>query len=304
MKHPPRCLPQIALLAAALIWGLSFVVIKNALDVIPPMLLLAVRFTGAAAVLSALFFRQLKGMSKKLVRNAAVAGVCLFFAYASQTIGITDTTPGKNAFLTAIYCVIVPFLFWAAGGERPTLWNLLAAALCLAGIGLVSLSEGLTVGMGDALTILGGFLYAVHIVVLSRTCAGFDASLVTIVQFASAAVCAWVCAALTETFPPLSALTVQSAWELAYLTLLASAAAILFQTYGQKHAPPAAASILLSQEAVIGVASSALLYGEKLTFRLVLGFFVILLAVITSETKWSFLRPRKKAGAKLFQNNA
>ena len=86
--------------------------------------------------------------------------------------------------------------------------------------------------------------------------------------------------------------------------MLASAAAILFQTYGQKHAPPAAASILLSQEAVIGVASSALLYGEKLTFRLVLGFFVILLAVITSETKWSFLRPRKKAGAKLFQNNA
>lgn len=294
MKKPPRFLPQGALLSAALIWGLSFVVIKNALDVFPPMLLLAIRFTGAAAILAAVFFRRLKKIEKGLLLNAAAAGACLFLAYASQTIGITDTTPGKNAFLTAIYCVIVPFLFWATGGERPNLWNLLAAALCLAGIGLVSLSEGLTIGMGDGLTILGGFLYAVHIVVLSKRCGGYDASLVTIVQFLSAAVCAWIAAAFTETFPPASAFTWQSAWELSYLTVLASAAAILFQTFGQKHAQPAAASILLSQEAVFGVACSALLYGEELTLRLVLGFAVIFLAVITSETQWSFLRPKKK----------
>ena len=293
MKKTPRFLPQTALLCAALIWGLSFVVIKNALDVFPPMYLLAIRFTGAAAVLALIFFRRLKNIDKSLLFNAMLAGVCLFFAYASQTIGITDTTPGKNAFLTAIYCVIVPFLFWAAGGERPSGWNISAAALCLLGIGLVSLSEGLSIGRGDFLTIVGGFLYAVHIVVLSRRCAKHDASLVTIVQFLSAAVCAWVAAGLTETFPTLSAFTGDSLLELSYLTLLASAAAILFQTYGQKHAPPSASSILLSQEAVFGVACSTLLYGEVLTVRLLIGFAVIFLAVITSETKWSFLRRGK-----------
>ncbi|MGI6151690.1 MAG: DMT family transporter [Christensenellales bacterium] len=291
----PRFLPQIALLGAALIWGLSFVVIKHALDVFPPMYLLAIRFTGAAAVLALIFGKQLKKIDKGLLINAGLAGVCLFAAYATQTFGITETTPGKNAFLTAIYCVIVPFLFWMAGGERPSFWNISAALLCLLGIGLVSLSQGLRIGRGDFLTIVGGFLYAVHIVVLSRRCGKYDSSLVTIVQFVSAGICAWIAGGLTETFPAAVAFSGESLWGLAYLTLLASAAAILFQTYGQKHASPSSASILLSQEAVFGVACSTLLYGEVLTPRLVLGFAVIFAAVITSETKWSFLRPRKKA---------
>lgn len=297
MKEKPaaRCLPQLALLSAALIWGLSFVVIKNVLDVFPPMYLLAIRFTAASLVLAVLFRKQLKKIDKGLLINAGIAGICLFFAYTTQTFGITETTPGKNAFLTAVYCVIVPFLFWMVGGERPTVWNISAAALCLLGIGLVSMSDGLSIGRGDFLTIVGGFLYAVHIVVLSRRCGKYDASLVTIVQFVSAGICAWVAGGLTESFPPVSAFAGESLWGLAYLTFLASAVAMLCQTYGQRHASPNAASILLSQEAVFGVACSTLLYGEVLTPRLVLGFAVIFAAVITSETKWSFLRTRKKA---------
>ncbi len=294
-KPISRYLPQIALLSAALIWGLSFVVIKNALDVFPPMYLLAIRFTVAAVLLAAVFHKQLKKIDKSMLINAGVAGICLFAAYATQTFGIAETTPGKNAFLTAVYCVIVPFLFWMVGGERPSIWNIAAALLCLLGIGLVSMSDGLSIGRGDLLTLIGGFLYAVHIVVLSRRCNNYDASLVTIIQFVSAGVCAWVVGGLTETFPPASAFTGDSLWGLAYLCILASAVAILFQTYGQKHTSPSTASILLSQEAVLGVACSTLLYGEVLTTRLLLGFAVIFVAVITSETKWSFLRSRKKA---------
>ena len=61
----------------------------------------------------------------------------LFLAYYTQTVGITDTTPGKNAFLTAVYCVLVPFLFWAVDKARPDKFNIIAAVLCIAGIGLV-----------------------------------------------------------------------------------------------------------------------------------------------------------------------
>lgn len=300
MKEKPafRFLPQIALLSAALIWGLSFVVIKNTLDVFPPMFLLAIRFTAAAAFLAVIFNRKLRLIDRKLIGSAALAGLCLFAAYASQTFGITETTPGKNAFLTAVYCVIVPFLFWMVGGERPSGWNIAAAALCLLGIGLVSLTNGLTIGRGDLLTILGGVLYAVHIVILARKCKDYDAGLVTIIQFLTAGACAWVVGALTEQFPPLSAFSGEGLWGLFYLTFFASAAAMLFQTFGQRYAPPSAASILLSLESVFGVACSTLLYGEKLTLRLVLGFAVIFAAVITSETKWSFLRRgAEKSGA-------
>ena len=285
-----KFLPQIALLTAAIVWGISFVVIKNSLDAVPPAYLLAIRFTIACAVLALLFHKKLKTIDLRTLACCGAAGFCLFLAYMTQTIGITDTTPGKNAFLTAVYCVIVPFLFWAVGGNRPTLWNISAAVLCLAGIGFVSLTNGFSISMGDSLTLVGGLFYAVHIVVLAKVCNSFDPGLCTVIQFGTAALCSWVTGALTESFPPLTAFTGSGLMEILYLSLFASAVAILFQTYGLKYASPNTGSILLSLEAVFGVAFSMLLYGEKLTPSLLLGFVLIFLAVITSETQWSFLR--------------
>ena len=77
-------------------------------------------------------------------------GVFLFIAYTTQTFGLTGTTPSKNAFLTATYCVLVPFLAWRVFHRRPDQYNLLAAFLCITGVGLVSLSGDLTVTWGTA----------------------------------------------------------------------------------------------------------------------------------------------------------
>ncbi len=68
-------------------------------------------------------------------------GVCLFCAYTAQTIGITDTTPGKNAFLTTIYCVFVPFLFWLVNKSKPDVYNLVASVTCIVGVGFLYLSQ-------------------------------------------------------------------------------------------------------------------------------------------------------------------
>lgn len=281
---------RLALLAAALIWGSSFIIMKDAVDSVPVFMLLGVRFTIAALLLGVIFFSRIRKADRSLIVHGCICGVLLLCAYTAQTFGLKGTTAGKNAFLTAVYCVLVPFITWITERQRPTRYNWIAAALCLAGVGLVSLQGSLSMGAGDALTLLGGVIYALHIMALNRFCRRDDVIALTAVQFAATALLSWPMSALTDPAAPLPV----AAWpQLLYLAVMATAVAILFQGVGQKLTPPAQASILLSLESVFGVAFSVALGAERLTLQLFCGFALIFVSVIISETQLSFLRRRK-----------
>ena len=148
------------LFAAAFIWGSSFFIMKNALDAMPVQYLLAIRFTVGALLLALICGKKWRGVTADYLWRGAVIGGCLYLAYSIQTYGLALTTPSKNAFLTAVYCVLVPFLYWLLAGVRPDRYNILAALLSVTGVGLVSLSGDLTVNLGDALTLLCALLTA------------------------------------------------------------------------------------------------------------------------------------------------
>lgn len=280
-------LAKAALFLTALIWGSSFIMVKTVTDVMPPYFLLAFRFTGGAVILGAVFFRKLRQIDIDILWKGALIGLFLFLAYATQTIGITDTTPGKNAFLTAIYCVLVPFLYWMIGKSKPDLYNIIAAVFCMAGIGLVSLTNGLTIRFGDSFTLIGGCLYAMHMVSIATFGKGKDPILLTILQFATAALLSWGAGFTFETMP--SAIPMRSVFELGYLTVFATCLCLLLQNIGQKTTSPSSAAIILSLESVFGVLFSILFYHERVTLRAMAGFLLIFVAVILSETKLSFL---------------
>ena len=130
------------LILATIIWGSSFVVMKSSVDVLPTFWLLAIRFSFAALVLAVVFIRRWKVLDKQYLIGGTVMGFCLFLAYTFQTFGLEQTTSGKNAFFTAVYCVIVPFLYWFIAKRRPDRFNLIAAFLCIGGIALVSITGG------------------------------------------------------------------------------------------------------------------------------------------------------------------
>lgn len=286
-------LAKLALLMAAIIWGSSFIIVKNTVDVLPPNMLLAVRFSLACALLSVIYHKRLRLINKEYLISGAIIGFFLFLAYCSQTIGITDTTPGKNAFLTAIYCVLVPFLYWFVNHTRPDRYNFLAALLCFTGIGFVSLTQNLTIGTGDLLTLLGGFFFAIHMVSVAKLTKDKDAILLTILQFGFAAIFSVIITLLFETAPKVSAISIESVFGILYLVCFATAAALLLQNVGQKYTPPSSASLILSLESVFGVLFSVLFFGDQLTVRLVIGFILIFLSIIVSETKLSFLKKRR-----------
>ena len=281
---------RLALLAAALIWGSSFVIMKNTVDDVPVFLLLAIRFSIAFVVLGAVFFRRLRGLNRRFILGGMLCGAMLITAYSLQTFGLVGTTPGKNAFLTAVYCVLVPFLAWIFFRKRPTMWNWLAAVLCVAGIGLVSLNGGLTIAPGDALSLLSGVCYALHIIALSRLGEKGDVFALSIIQFGTTALLAWLLHLLTG---PADVHLPLRIWpQLGYLSVLCTCVAITLQALGQKLTPPSQSAILLSLESVFGVLFSILLGAETLSFQLFSGFTLIFLSVIVSETQLSFLKKR------------
>ena len=285
-----RLLAKPMLFAAALIWGTSFFIMKNALDVLPVFFLLAIRFTAGAVLLALVCLPRWKSFTPDYIWRGAVMGAFLFLAYSVQTFGLALTTPSKNAFLTAVYCVIVPFLTWAVVKTRPDRYNITAAVLCVAGVGLVSLNESLSINTGDLLTLVCAVFYASHITAVAKVSPGKDISLLTVFQFAFAGLYAWICGAATETFPVRALADPAVYLPLLYLCVMATTVALLFQNVGQVWSDPASASVILSLESVFGVLFSVLFYGDPVTPRLLMGFALIFVAVVCSETKFSFLR--------------
>ena len=281
-----------ALVMATLIWGTSFVIIKDTVGLISPNYLMALRFTGACILLACVFFKRLKKINLRTIWHGAVVGVFLYLAYYWQTVGIMYTTPGKNAFLTAIYCVLVPFMTWVVKGSRPDRWNIVAAVMCMVGIGLISLNGEFKMGKGDFFTIIGGFFFACHMVAVSKLGEGRDPIVMTILQFVSAGICFWVTTFIKDGVP--SAVNVDVIPSVIYLCLFCTAAALLLQNFGQKHTLPSSAALILSLESVFGTAFSAIMGRESLSLRMLSGFALIFFAIVVSETKLSFLLKRKE----------
>ena len=295
MKHGVNnaLLGRLALLAAALIWGGSFVGMKALTDAMDTQYILWIRFSLAAAVMSLVLIPRWNRVRWSVVWRGIVIGVFLYGAYCFQTYGLEHTTPGKNAFLTEVYCVLVPFLYWGIDKCRPDRYNLSAALLSVVGIGLVSLDSTLSLGLGEGLTLLGGVFFSFHLVAITKLGRGQDALFITLFQFVGVALCAAIGALLFEQPPLVSALlTTGIVGPMIYLVLAATCLTITFQTFGQQHTPPSAAAILLSLEAVFGALIS-ILAGERPTATVLCGFAVIFAAVIVSETKLSFLQRRR-----------
>ena len=283
-------LGRAALLGCTFLWGTSFVVLKNTLDSMPALWILAIRFFGAAALMALFGATKLKQLDRGYWKGGIVMGVCLAVAYIIQTYGLVYTTPGKNAFLTATYCVIVPFLWWVIRHQKPDRYNAFAAFICFIGMGLVSVQEDLSIGLGDAITVCCGFFYALHIIATSSAAEGRDPVLLSMVQFLVAGVVTLV---LAVCFVPFPDRVPSSVWGgIAYLCILCTGVCFLLQTLGQKYTPPAEVAIILTLESVFGTIISILFYHEKLTLQVACGFVLIFAAVLISETKLEFLRKK------------
>ena len=299
LANIPTSVYKVLLLLVTMAWGASFVYMKDMVAVFPPGWLLGIRFTIAGLVILPFLLKRLR-LRLRLTWKALAAGMVMglldFLGFFTQTVGLQTVSPGINAFLTAVYVVLVPFMWWVVAKRKPTKANIVAAFVAIVGIWLVSVtsaSGSLSIGFGEIMTLLCAFFFAAHIVSVSIFSVFYDVLMLTVIQFITEGLLGLATGAVFETLPALTQITPVIVGELAFVVLFATIFAFGVQNIALAHIEPTQASLILSLESVFGVVFSILLYGELLTVRLVVGFVLIFIALLVSEGVFS--RKRKTA---------
>ena len=280
------------LVLTAAIWGFAFVVVKDSLDYIGAVYMIAIRYSIAALVMALIFIKKWRLLDARYIRHGLLTGLFLFTAYTTQTIGCDYTTAGKNAFLTTVYVILIPLISWGLYKKRPGWYVFVAAILSLTGIGLLALGTGDRAGLnlGDALTLVCGLFYALHIIWTAKyNEQGDDTLFLTLLQFVVCALLGWILAPIYDgTFPLAAVQSPRVIGSMLYLGLLSTMLCFSLQNIGLKYVQSSLASLFLSFESVFGVLFSTLFLHEKITPRMTAGCILIFFAVVLAETKFQF----------------
>ncbi len=289
MKPSPpgyRWRADLALAFIALIWGSTFVVVKQALADSSTLLFLALRFSLAAAVLF-LALRGWYGRSRNRgleCRAGILAGLCLFAGYAFQTFGLRFTTPSKSAFLTGLSIVLVPLIGSAVHKKAPRAFEVLGVLAATAGMGLMTLEgSSLRPGPGDLLTVACAGAFAVHILVLGHYAKRVSFERLSLVQIATAAGLALATFWWAEV--PRIRWSGGVLLALGVTALLATALAFTVQSWAQQHTTPTHTALILALEPVFAWLTSLLAVGEGLSGRAAVGAVLILAGIVLVELK-------------------
>lgn len=316
---------DLLLLLTAAIWGLGFVAQRVGAQHLGPFAFNAVRFglgtvvllplllgrggsalgrpepleagTGARADLPAQAYLPVRADVPARAGSSWVAGllagVAVFVASAFQQAGMSQTTAGKAGFITGLYLVLVP-LAGLLLGHRTGIRRWLGAALAVAGLYLLSVTEALTMAPGDALVLAGAVCWAGHILVIDRFAHRTDAVALAFVQFAICSLLSLLVAMWSEP-APFAGLV--DAWlPVLYGGVLSVGVGYTLQVLAQRAAPAAHAAILMSTEAVFAALGGAILLGEQMTGRGYLGCTLMAVGMVVSQLDRGLRPKRPEAG--------
>lgn len=269
------------LITVTVIWGGGFVASDMALESLRPFQIMTIRFLLASVLMGLISIRGLKGITVHEVRAGILMGAALFAGFAFQIVGLQYTTPSKNAFLTALNVVMVPFIAFVILKKKIGIKSIAGAAMAIVGVGLLSLEKNLALGIGDALTLVCAAGFAFQIFFTSEFVKKYRAVVLNFIQMLTAEVLSFVSLFLFgETHFDVTA----KGWlSVLYLGVVSTTVCYLLQTASQKYVDETKAAIILSMESVFGTLFSILILHERVTLRMVAGSIIILAAVIVSN---------------------
>ena len=294
MEQKKRLTAHFLLLLTAAIWGSAFVFQKFATEELSSWFITAARFSIAGVLMWILTYKKWGRLDKGYLLGGLITGTTMGLGTAVQTVALTlGTTPGKSAFLTAVYCVLVPFFYWFISKEKPQKNHVFAAVICLLGIGLISLNGDMRMLPGDIVTLICGVIFACDLTTVAWFSKGRDPMLLTTMQITVSALVGWIGTFLTRGLP--ETISMGAMGNVLYLAFFSTGLCLFLQAYGLKYTDAAVGTILLSLESVFGVIFSVLLYHEVVTGRMMLGFAVVFVAVLLSQFRLPEKKKEKKA---------
>ncbi|HVB88472.1 MAG TPA: DMT family transporter [Candidatus Dormibacteraeota bacterium] len=283
-----RLLADLALGFASLIWGATFLLVKDALADISVLAFLAVRFAIAACVMAVIFWPSIRKMNRRTIWSGIQIGFCMFGGYIFQTTGIKYTTPTKAAFITGMCVVLVPLLLAIFTRRRITRWVWTGVAAAMVGLYFLTVPPAGfgALNRGDPLVFACAVMFALHIIFIGRYVGEHSVGALAFLQVATTAV-------LSAVFLPVFAV---AGWEqprihwshelIAAILITAIGSTVIgfsFQTWAQQHTSPSHTAIIVSLEPVFAALTSWIWAHEHFGMRTLAGAALILAGILIAE---------------------
>ena len=264
-----------ALLTVSAAWGLSFIVMKDAIQRQSVNNFLFTRFALAVIVMILIRPQTIKLFNKDLLQRGGLAGIFLGLGYIAQTLGLERTGAAITGFITGLYVVLTPLIASIVLKEKITKFTWLCIAVATFGLGLLSI-RGFSVGIGEMFVLASAVLFAAHIIALSKWSSGRDVYAMTVIQLSMCAILAGLASAVEGySLPP-----DRGVWSVVIFTaVFATALAFIVQTWSQAHMSATKVAVILTMEVVFAALFAILLGGERLTLQTAIGGILVVVAM-------------------------
>jgi len=264
-----------ALLTVSAAWGLSFVIMKSAIERQSVNNFLFTRFVLAVLVMILIRPQVIKHFNKDLLLRGFGAGFLLGGGYIFQTVGLANTGAAITGFVTGLYVILTPLFAAVIFKDRISNTTWLYVFMATVGLALLSL-KGWSIGFGELMVFFSAIAFAAHITALSKWSAGRDVYAMTITQLT-------MCAAMTgvaSAFEGYSAPPDSGVWAVVVFTaVFATAIAFIVQTWSQAHMSATKVAVILTMEVVFAAFFAIIFAGERLTLQAALGGILVVTAM-------------------------
>jgi drug/metabolite transporter (DMT)-like permease len=287
--HRARWQADLALAVVAVIWGCTFVVVKQALADISTIYFLFLRFAMASVGMALLFSPGFRRMHWREIGRGlgagAIAGLFLWLGYILQTIGLKYTSAGNSGFLTGLYIVLVPPIGAVIFRRRPgarEIAGILIAALGMVVMTLPWIESNFHMNSGDMLTLACAVAFALHLLTVGYYSQRERTEALALGQIA----CAAILSGCALTVEPPRAVWNRAVWlALALTAVFATTAAFALQTWAQRYTTATRTALIFALEPVVALLAAVSFGREPLTVYAVAGGALILAGILTVELK-------------------
>jgi drug/metabolite transporter (DMT)-like permease len=280
MEH----IADISILLIAIIWGSTFIIIKQAIDNVPTFAFLYLRFLTAAVILFLIAFVSKVEFNGRLVKDGLILGFTLFSVFAFQTFSLKYTSASITGFLTGLYVIFAPILSAIFLKKYPHIYSTIGVIFASGGMVFITLSDNInSFSYGELFGIINAFFIAVHLLLTDKFSREHSALSLTAIQIGVVGILSLIFHFLFETSVTVSIFNEKLIFALFITSILATVVAFFIQTMMQKYTTPTKAAIMFTMEPVSAAFFSYFIGGELLTFKQYFGAIMIIAAMIIAE---------------------
>jgi len=284
LKKDSSIIVDFILLLVAFVWGLTFIMVKQAIAEVGVYPFLFLRFSLSFLLMILIFAKKLPKLDKFMVFSGTVLGVFLFLAYAFQTTGLAHTSASNAGFITGLNVIFVPIFSIVIFKQIPKPFTVLGIIVATMGLFLLTGGYGDGFNRGDVLVLACAICYAMHILCTGRYAPIMDVYLLATVQIGVVALFSLPFAISSLSSIP-SGIPL-SVWKSVIFTgLMATVFAFVAQTRAQRVTPPARAALILLMESVFCAITARFYGGERLSGVALAGGMLMVIGMALAELR-------------------